>query len=317
VYGWDDRIPAPIQAYSSYSDDGTVFGEGNLYGLPQAGELVGVWYNKAKLDQLGIEPPRTFADFEAALQTAKDAGEIPIQFGNKDPWPGIHTFGFVQNMYADREDIRSLGYGNEGAEWTEQANVQAAEKLQEWADAGYFTEGFNGLDYDPSWQNFAKGEGVFMISGSWLLADLRDAMGDNVGFMLPPTGETGELTVTGSTGLPFAVTTASENPDAAAAYIDFITNVDAMRTLAEAGELPVVNAEQQEVSGTQAEVFDAWTTATDEGAFVPYLDWGTPDAYDLVSTGVQAYMGGESSTEELLGTLQEDREAFLAENSGG
>jgi len=317
AYGWDERIPAAIQSYSSYSDDGTVFGEGNLYGLPQAGELVGVWYNKAKLDQLGIEPPQTFADFEAALQTAKQAGEIPIQFGNKDPWPGIHLFGFVQNMYAGQEEIKALGYGNEGAEWTDDPNVQAAETLRQWVDAGYFNEGFNGLDYDPSWQDFAQGEGVFLISGSWLLADLRDAMGDNIGFVPPPTGETDELTVTGSTGLPFAITTASDEPDAAAAYIDFITNADAMRTLSEAGELPVVDAEQQEVSGTQAQVFEAWQTAGSEDALVPYLDWGTPDAYDLVSTGVQAYMGGDSSTEELLGTLQEDRTTFLEENTGG
>src|SRR5690606_14293278 len=27
AYGWDERIPESIQAYSSYSDDGTVFGE--------------------------------------------------------------------------------------------------------------------------------------------------------------------------------------------------------------------------------------------------------------------------------------------------
>ena len=59
----------------------------------------GVWYNKAKLDELGIDPPQTVEDFEAALQTAKDAGEIPIQFGNLDQWPGIHEFGFVQNQF--------------------------------------------------------------------------------------------------------------------------------------------------------------------------------------------------------------------------
>lgn len=317
VYGWKDRYPESILAHSSYSDDGAVFGEGNLYGLPQTGELIGVWYNKAKLQQLGIEPPQSLADFEAALQAAKDAGELPIQFGNKDPWPGIHTFGFIQNMFADREEIRAFGYGNPGGDWTDEANTQAADELQSWVDAGYFTSGFNGIDYDPSWQDFANGEGVFLISGSWLLADLRDAMGDNVGFMLPPVGETGELTVTGATGLPFAVPTEGDNADAAAAYIDFITSPEAMQTLTEAGELPVVETDQQQVSGTQAEVFEAWGTAGSEGALVPYLDWGTPDAYTVISTGVQAFMGGDESTEELLGTFEEDYSSFVSENSGG
>jgi raffinose/stachyose/melibiose transport system substrate-binding protein len=317
VYGWNDRFPESIRAHSSYSADGTVFGEGNLYGLPQTGELIGVWYNKQKLNELGIEPPQTLADFEAALQKAKDAGELPIQFGNKDPWPGIHTFGFLQNMYASREDVRAFGYGNPGGDWTDEANVKAAETLQKWVDAGYFTEGFNGLDYDPSWQDFTKGEGVFMITGSWLLADLRDAMGDNVGFTLPPVGETGELTVTGATGLPFAIPTEGDNADAAAAYIDFITSPEAMEILTDAGELPVVDSDQQQVSGTQAQVFDAWQTATSEDALVPYLDWGTPDAYDVITTNVQAYMGGDESTDDLLGTLEEDYSSFVSENSGG
>jgi raffinose/stachyose/melibiose transport system substrate-binding protein len=317
VYGWSDRYPASILAHSSYSDDGVVFGDGSLYGLPQTGELIGVWYNKQKLADLGIDPPQTLADFDSALAAAKQAGEVPIQFGDAEQWPGIHTFGFLQNMYADQAEIRAFGYGSPGGDWTAEANVSAAEKLQEWVDAGYFPDGFNGIDYDPSWQDFAGGEGVFMITGSWLLNDLREAMGDNLGFMLPPTGETGQLTVTGATGLQFAITSESEQADAAAAYIDFITSPEAMQTLNEAGELPVVEVDQQEASGTQAEVFQAWQTASSENALVPYLDWGTPDAYDLMATGVQALMGGDQSVDEFLGTLQDDYSSFVEENSGG
>lgn len=317
VYGWNDRFPESIRATASYSEDGSAFGEGNLYGLPQVGELIGVWYNKAKLEQLGIEPPQTLADFEAALQTAKDAGEIPIQFGNLDQWPGIHTFGFVQNQFVNQDEIRDLGFGREGGDWTDDANVKAADTLQSWVDKGYFTDGFNGFGYEPAWQDFAKGDGVFLVSGTWLLADLRDAMGDNLGFMLPPTGDTGDLTVTGATGLPFAITESTEHADAAAAYIDFITNADAMKTLSDAGELPVVDADQQQVSGTQAQVFDAWDTATKDNALVPYLDWGTPNAYDLITVGVQSFMGGDKTTDDFLGTLQDDYSTFVSENSGG
>lgn len=317
VYGWTDRYPEAIRATAMYSDDGTVFGEGSLYGLAQTGELIGIWYNKAKLDQLGIEPPQTFADFEAALQTAKDAGEIPIQFGNKEQWPGNHTFGFVQNMFVDREEIRDLGYGREGGDWTDEANVQAAERLQEWVDAGYFPDGFNGIDYDPSWQDFANGQGVFMISGSWLLADLQATLGDDLGFVLPPVGKTGERAVTGATVLPFSITNNADEPDAAAAYLNFITSPEAMQTLAEAGELPVVEADQQQVSGPLADVFNAWSMANAEDALVPYVDWSTAEALTLMPQEIQTYLGGDSSTEEFLGTLQDDREAFLEENTGG
>lgn len=316
VYGWDDRFPASIRAASSYSSDGKTFGEGNLYGLPLTGEFIGVWFNKAKLDKLGIEPPTTLADFEAALKKAKDAGEIPIQFGDKEGWPGIHELGFLQDMYAAKDDIRTLGYGREGGSWDTAENKKAAQTLVDWVKDGYFTDGFNGIDYDPSWQAFAKGQGVFLISGTWLLADLQPALGDDLGFMLPPTGDTGDLTVTGATGLPFAITKASKHADAAAAYIDFITSKDAMAKITKAGGLPIVDSGVA-VSGTQKELFDAWEKARSEDALVPYLDWSTPDAYDLITADVQELMGGDKSVDDVIGDLQKDYSSFVADNAGG
>ena len=134
AYGWTERFPESVRSLASYSDDGATFGEGNLYGLPQVGELVGVFYNKAKLTELGLEVPETTADFEEALAAAADAGELPIQFGNLDGWPGIHDFGFVHNQFVPREDIRNLGFGREGASWTSEENVQAAETFSAWVD---------------------------------------------------------------------------------------------------------------------------------------------------------------------------------------
>lgn len=313
VHGWEERFPEGVRSVASYSEDGVTFGDGNLYGLPLTGEMVGLWYNQAKLDELGIEPPQTLEDFEAALQTGKEAGEIPIQFGNLDQWPGIHEWGFVQNQFTPREDIRNLGFGQEGSSWTSDENTAAAETLTEWVDKGYFTDGFNGFGYDPSWQDFAKGKGVFLISGTWLLTDLESALGADLGFMLPPVGESGELRVTGSTGLPFSITDASENPDVAAAYLDFITSEDAMSKISEAGGLPVVDIEKQQPGGTQAEIFEAWATANEDDALTPYLDWATPDATELVQAEVQRLMGGETSVVEFLGALEDDYTSFTGD----
>jgi raffinose/stachyose/melibiose transport system substrate-binding protein len=310
VYGWDERFPESVRSVASYSEDGQTFGEGNLYGVPLTGELVGVWYNKAKLDQLGIEPPQTVADFEAALQTAKDAGEVPIQFGNLDQWPGIHTWGFVQNLNAPRDEIVKLGFGQPGASWESAGNQTAAATLSSWVDQGYFTEGFNGLGYDPAWQKFVEGQGVFLVSGSWLLADLEAGMGDDLGFMPPPVGDSGQLAVTGSTGLPFAITSSADNPDVAAAYLDFITSPDAMAKISEAGSLPSHDTASQSPEGALADVFAAWDTALSEDALTPYLDWATPSATEVVPTEVQLFMGGESSAEDFLGALEDDYTSF-------
>jgi raffinose/stachyose/melibiose transport system substrate-binding protein len=312
AYKWTDRYPAAVRSLASYSSDGKVFGEGNLYGLPQVGELVGVWYNKAKLKKLGLEVPTTTADFEAALKAASEAKELPIQFGNLDGWPGIHEFGFVQNQFVPRDDIRNLGFGRKGASWTSAQNKQAAKTFSTWVDDGYFTRDFNGVGYDPAWQSFAKGQGVFLVAGTWLQADLADAMGDNVGFFLPPKGEGGDLNVTGGTGLPFSVTDASKHADVAAAYIDFITSPTAMKMIQDAGNLPVVDGAPGKATGVAADVLDAWTTAGEEDALVPYLDYATPDFSDLLTGQVQKLGNGSVSDDQFLGTLEKEYSGFVS-----
>ena len=67
AYGWNERYPESVRATRAYSADGKVFGAGNLYGLPQVGEVVGIYYNNAKLTSLGMQPPTTWAEFQAAL----------------------------------------------------------------------------------------------------------------------------------------------------------------------------------------------------------------------------------------------------------
>ena len=51
--------------------------------------------------------------------------------------------------------------------------------------------GFNGLGYDPAWQQFAKGKGPFTIAGTWITHDALKALGDKLGFFLMPGREAG------------------------------------------------------------------------------------------------------------------------------
>jgi raffinose/stachyose/melibiose transport system substrate-binding protein len=119
--------------------------------------------------------------------------------------------------------------------------------------------------------------------------------------------------VTGGISIPFAVPTHSDSPDAAAAYIDFITSSDAMTTVTEAGNLPAIGAGEQAVEGLQAEVFDAWARAGEEDLVVPYLDWATPTFFDTLSAAVQDLMAAQVTAEEFLDTLEGE---YTAQTSG-
>jgi raffinose/stachyose/melibiose transport system substrate-binding protein len=314
AYGWDARYPKSVRQYSSYSPDGKTFGEGNLYGLPQVGETVGIFYNKKKVAAAGLQPPTTWAEFEASLPTLKSKGEVPLVLGNLQKWPAIHVFGTVQGRTTPADAITSLAFGRSGATWKSPENLKAAQTLVDWVDKGYFNKSVNGQDYDPAWQAFTKGTGVYLIAGTWLQADLQKAMGADVGFMLPPGAAAGEKPVaTGGTGLPFAITTKSKHPDAAAAYINFITSKDAMAVLAKTGNLPVADTSAQVVTGgLQKDVFTSFGTIVDKEGLVPYLDYATPTMPDTIGAALQDLLAKKATPEQFLDTLEKDYSAFAS-----
>lgn len=314
AYGWFDRYAPSILQYSTYSADATVFGTGELYGLPQVGEVVGVFYSKSKLDALGLEVPADWAAFDEALAAAKAVGEIPMQLGNIEQWPAGHVFGPLQGEYTAADDITKLGLGNAGASWTTPDNEKAAAALQAWADNGYFNDGANGTDYDAAWQALAAGDGVFLLGGSWLAADLADAMGDDLGFFVPET-DAGTLATTGGTGLPFTITSAADNTDVAAAYIDFLTDDAAMELLAETGNLPVNRtAELAPEAGVLADVYTAFGDVTESGSLLPYLDYATPTFGDTLGQSLQDLLDGRSTPKQFTEALEADYTEFLESN---
>jgi raffinose/stachyose/melibiose transport system substrate-binding protein len=315
AYGWDERYPQSVRNVASYSPDGKTFGTGSLFGMPQVGEVVGIFYNDAKLKTLGINPPRTWAEFDTALATAKSKGEVPLVLGNLEKWPAGHVFGVVQGRFVKADDIRTLGFGQAGGSWTTPENTKAATTLVDWVDKGYFSSGFNGQDYDPAWQNFTKGQGLFLIAGSWLQADLSAAMKADVKFMLPPAPEAGGTPVTtGGSGLPFAITQKAENKDAAAAYINFITSPEAMKVLADNGNLPVVEtAEQKAPDALGTDVFTAFGSVSETDGLVPYLDWATPTMGDTLGATLQDLLAKKVTPDKALETLQKDYGDFTGQ----
>ena len=308
AYNWPERYSQVLLDLNRFSPDGATFGAGKLYGISQMGEIVGVFYNRDKVAQ----PPQTFADFEKALADAKAKGQVPISFGNLDKWPGIHEFQAVQNRYAKPDQIRDFVFARDGASFDTEENRAAADTLQKWAKAGYFTPNFNGVGYDPAWQQFAKGKGPFLIAGTWLTANLVQAMGDEVGFVLMPGKDSGSPPVSlGGESLPWAITAKSKHPDVAAAYIDFLTDANAARVLVQTDNLPAMPTDAQPDTALSRDVFAAWKKLNDAEGLVPYLDYSTPSFFNDITAAIQRLLGGKVKPQAFTQSVQADYSKFV------
>jgi raffinose/stachyose/melibiose transport system substrate-binding protein len=309
-YGWNNRYSAGIRRMNMFTADGKRFGVGSLFGLPMTGEVVGVFYNKAKLSSLGLKVPTTFQAFEAALAKAKSAGETPIQFGNLDKWPGIHEYQEPMLQFVSKSWARNWVFGIGAPSFDTAGTKLGATTLQNWAKKGYFTDGYAGLGYDPSWAAFGKGNGVFLITGSWVTADLKKALGNDVGFFLLPPRSGRPLATLGGEGLPWAVSSKTKNADAAAQYLNFITSPQSAQVLVNNGLLPAMKASVKVPKGIDAQVFATWKVANAKDAIVPYLDWATPTMYNTITASIQKLLAGKSDASKFVGEVQSDYGKF-------
>jgi raffinose/stachyose/melibiose transport system substrate-binding protein len=128
--------------------------------------------------------------------------------------------------------------------------------------------------------------------------------------MLLPTSEGGSLATLGGEGLPWAISSKTESPDAAAAYLDFITSAESAQVITDAGLLSATTADVTVPRGLDTEVYEAWTRANEEDAIVPYLDWATGTMYDTSTAAIQEMLAGKSSPEEFVAKIQADYEKF-------
>ncbi len=149
AFGWDEW-PATLLVPHRVAEGGRPRGEGDLYAGGLNYSTTGVFYNKEQAAQIGMtEPPATLAEFEDLLAKAKDAGLLPIMQWNDAASGGGLAFP-LQNIMASlgpTTPINEWIYQKEGATIDTPTNLEAAQHLQQWIEAGYFPEDVNAIGY--------------------------------------------------------------------------------------------------------------------------------------------------------------------------
>jgi raffinose/stachyose/melibiose transport system substrate-binding protein len=314
-FGWLEKISPGVVARNSFTPDGATFGEGSLFGVPTTAELIGVFYNREKLAALGAEVPATFADLEALLAQLKEAGEIPIAFGNLEGYPAIHIYGEIQNLGIDRASLDNFIYGRPGATFATPASERAAATLQSWAEAEYFTEGFEGIDFDTSLGAFRGGQGATMITGSWISGEIAAEDAANFGFFLTPPETAGATKLSvGGTSTAYAIRNGSPNADLAAEYIDWLLSDRATQLWTEAQVVPIgVDPATAEPDTLFGDLVGAWGRLNETDSVGHFLDWATPTFYDTLVAALQELLAGQVEPAAFVQQVEEDYAAYLAE----
>jgi raffinose/stachyose/melibiose transport system substrate-binding protein len=312
-FGWLERLPSSLLDRARFDADGQI-NSGALYGTFPIVNLVGVFYNKDKLAELGLEVPATFEDFEAALATAKAAGEIPMMLGNLTGFSAGHALSLVMNQNVSSEDITSWTDKGKPPSYNSKPFLDTVTHFQGWGLNDYFEPEFNAVSYDDATARFGKGEGVFRPGGTWLTSNLGEALGSSVGFFPMPASATPlfpKPQIEGG-GQLWAISGKSENPDVAAAYLDFMTSQRGGEILVENGHVPAFTMDPLPViePGVTKDVFDATQLVASSYNISPFIDTATPSMLDTSNANQQLLLVGKMTPQEMVESEQADSDAF-------
>jgi raffinose/stachyose/melibiose transport system substrate-binding protein len=321
AHNWSSRQSEALLALDGkFSPDGKTMGSGSLYGVSATGAWVGLFMNLANAKKLGIDaPPTTFDELKADLDKAKAGGVTPLMYGTSDGAEPIWLNAELLIAQGNPSLLTDVVNGKD--ETLPPQMLTAAQTLQDWSNAGYFTKGADAYSSNDVMAKFAKGEGLFALNGSWnVFASKTPADFTLIPFPLASSSQQAAI-ATGD--LPWSVPSKSEHADLAAQYIDFITDPANNDTWIANGQVPAsVSGNEKaaiaanKISGVSADAIANWDALQKSGDTLPYLDWATPTFYDTISKSAQSLAANKMTPAQFVAALQADYGAFTAKRKG-
>lgn len=278
-------------------------------GVPIGGQGVIWYYNKALFEQAGLDPskpPQTWAEFTQAADALKAAGITPIAASGVDSFLAWWAWSsFSPQFFPNPEDVLAITSGD--IPLTDPRVLQSLKPVAEMFEAGYWNLDYADKAFTDMEAAFINGD-VAMIPGiitsivNWKGWDEKmgpdaygvfgapkrdDAIGD--GQFFNPT-------------LIYGVNAASENPDAAKAFIAFLASKEGQEILlTESGQFP-----------NRGDI-DLQTVAQSPGAAAIQAVIDTRGASDVIQNQFSAAAQGEAFQKLTQAIVSGDLEGFLAD----
>jgi raffinose/stachyose/melibiose transport system substrate-binding protein len=256
--GWTDRFPVRIIEYNNAANPGQIFS------IPYAELTVGVFYNATKFDEMGLERPETFEDMEAVFAAVRDSGQTPISVGGLTGWPLAHVFEQILHLTTPLEHIAQLEKLNPDYRYDAPEVIEAAAKVLEWHEAGFFNEDLLSTSYEDANTLFINGDVAINIGGTWAAPEFQaGAEFETRFFPMPPIYPDRDWNVGGhAVSDDFIIPVYGDQQECAIEFLDFILGEEVMTFLWESGELvsyqfdelpPAVNQLQEDMYRAMAE----------------------------------------------------------------
>lgn len=289
--------------------------DGQIFVLPLNMDQGGLMYNKTLLAELGIEIPKTWDEFMAACQLAKDKGYTGVFIAGKDSRQPANLMDIAATTFlASCED---KGYTDQLADGSFDWNnwTPVSQLLMDLKAKGYLNVDCVTCDPVDAAPRMAENNILFLMSSSPDLIGQAQEINLEAQYgmaPIPALNDSYEPAFCGGEREAYGIWKDTENEALCLALLDYLAKPENVKIVCEAsGKRPAI----QNVSPDLGSVAEDYATYADT-AIYPFFDrvYLPNGMWSTMKTIGSALIGEEMTVEESVQTMQADYETLREQN---
>ncbi|SDT44341.1 extracellular solute-binding protein [Actinoplanes derwentensis] len=306
--GWDKKLSASLQTTAKYDEDG-IMGSGKVFGVPNYGEFVTVYYNKKLFDKYKLAVPTTLDEFTKVMDTFVQNKVTPLAVGGAE-YPAQQIVYELALSKADRAFVDDYQLYKNKVDFKGPQLTYAAQTFADWVSKGYVGKDSAGIKAEDMGVSFTKGEFPILISGSWWYGRFASEIKDfEWGTFLFP----GNTLHPGSSGNLWVVPEKSKAKALAYDFIDITMSPEVQALLGNSGGVPVAADPSAITDPKNKELVETFNKISTSDGLAFYPDWPAPGYYDVLVAGTQGLINGSKTPDAFLDEIAKPYNENLAD----
>ncbi len=305
--GWADKL-TPTAYNFLVNFDNNLPGD-LIFDVPNNIDAIQVYYNKDIFQNLGLNVPKTSAEFMNVMEKLKAAGITPLVGGTRSGFAAGWLYGNLMEAIAGNKAVTKLMSGE--AKWTDPEFIKVAETLRDWVDKGYIDKKDATQTTDDAKARFLAKQAGMTVIGSWFIKDIKDKnMEDSVGMFVMPSFVDGETAYpTGGMGGAWVIPAKVKDVSLGVKWIDFLLSE-------EYAQLYNSDPRNTEILASKAALKhppvndlleEAMNSISEGSGFNPSVFIGV-HAKEVFFQNLQGVIGGIATPQEAMGNIEKGAE---------
>ncbi|BCY07566.1 ABC transporter substrate-binding protein [Actinoplanes sp. L3-i22] len=288
--GWDKKLSSSLQTTAKYDDDG-IMGSGKFFGVPNYGEYVMVYYNKAMFDKYKLAVPTTLDEFTAVMDTFVQNKVTPLAVGGAE-YPAQQIFYELALSKADRAFVDDYQLYKNKVDFNGPVISYGSTTFAQWVQKGYIAKNSAGIKAEDMGVSWEQGKFPILISGSWWYGRFaKEVKNFEWGTFLFP----GNTLHPGSSGNLWVVPEKSKAKALAYDFIDITMSAEVQNLLGNNGGVPVAADASAITDPKNKELIENFNKLVSGDGLAFYPDWPAPGYYDVMVAATQGLINGSKT----------------------